>query len=92
MPITTIIQIQWGLEYRTCPEFELAKVAQMLNGSDFKWHSKIEQPNHSKSADQIAAILDSYALFPFQMVRIIAVAMVSIIIIPNHPVVQGNAQ
>ena len=51
----------WGLEYQTYPDFEWSKVARMLNSSDFKWHSKIKQPNHSKF-DQIAAILDSNLL------------------------------
>ena len=58
----------------------------MLNGFDFKWHSKTEQPNHSKS-DQIAFSLDSYLLVPFLMVGTISIAvtMIPIILIPNHP-------
>ena len=56
----------------------------MLNGSDFKRHSKMDQPGHSKS-DRIAAILDSHALVPFLVVRTIAVAMVLIMLLRNHP-------
>ena len=58
----------------------------MLNGSDFKWHSKTKQPKHSKS-DQIATILESKCWFCFWMVgtRTIAIAMVPIIPIPNLP-------
>ena len=42
-------------------DFEWSKFVAMLNGSDFKWHSKTQQPDHTKS-DQIAGILDLYAL------------------------------
>ena len=55
----------------------------MLNGSDFKWHSKTDQPDYSKF-DQIARILDSY-WFHFHMVVAIALALVPIILIPDHP-------
>ena len=60
-------------------------VVQMLNGSNLEWHSKTEQPDHSKF-NQIAAFMDFYILVPFWMVGIIAtaVAMVPIILIPNH--------
>ena len=60
----TYIMLDWELEYRARFNFKWSKVVQMLNGFDFKWHSKTEQPNHSKS-DQIANILDSSVLVPF---------------------------
>ena len=75
--------LQWGLEHRTRLDFEWSKVVLMLNGSDFKWHSKTDQPDYSKF-DQIARILDSY-WFHFQMVVAIALALVPIILIPDHP-------
>ena len=75
-------KLKWRLEYRTCLDFEWSKVVQMLNGSDFKWHSKTKHPDHSKS-DQIAAFLDSYVLFPF-LNGTIALAIVPTIIILNH--------
>ena len=51
------MSLQRGLKYRTCSDFEWAKVV-MLNGS------KPDQPDHTKS-DQIAVILDLYALALF---------------------------
>ena len=58
----------------------------MLIGLDSELHSKAEQLDHSKS-EQIAAVLDSYVLVPFRMLstKAIAVAMVPIILILNHP-------
>ena len=46
----------------------------MLNGSDFEWHSKAEQPGHSKS-DQIAASWITIYWFSLQMLGTIAVSM-----------------
>ena len=63
--------VQWGLEYQTRFDFEWAKVAWMLNGSDF----------------EKAAILDSCWLVWFSnyWAIAIAVAMVPIILRQNHP-------
>ena len=37
------IQIQWGSENRTCPDFEWLKVDRTANGPIFEWHSKTER-------------------------------------------------
>ena len=55
----------------------------MLNGSDFEWHSKAEQPGHSKS-DQIAASWITIYWFSLQMLGT-AVSMFPVIPTPNHP-------
>ena len=58
-----------------CPVFKWSEYSggsntehvQIWNGwhcLDLEWHSKAEQPDHFKS-NQIAAILNSYALVPF---------------------------
>ena len=58
------LYVQWRLKYQTCLDFEWSKVVRMLNGSDCEWHSKTEQPNHSK-LHQIAVILNFYVVVPF---------------------------
>ena len=45
-------------QYLTSSDKEWSKIVQMFNGSDIEWHSKTENPNHSKSY-QIATILNS---------------------------------
>ena len=78
--------LQWGLDSQTLSDFQWSKVVWMMNGSDFEWHSKTKQPDHSKS-DQKATILDSYflVLLSYSSDHLKTVAMILIIIIPNHP-------
>ena len=63
--ITFWIWLRWGLNIKHIQIFEWLKVVWMLNGSDFKWHSKNLTTSYHSKSDQITAILDSFALVPF---------------------------
>ena len=61
---TRIIAVMWG--------------AQIPNYLDFEWHSKTQQPDHSKSG-KIAPILDFYVLVLLWSSQDLAESMVLII-------------
>ena len=50
------IDIQWELDYWTHSYFEWLNIVPIMNSSDYEWHSKTEQPDHSKFS-QMATIL-----------------------------------